>query len=101
MTPDIATPSEDAARPSRLPRIARKLSAITLLAAALSCVRPYEAARVSHVRGGQPELFTAPVADDLRPTPQVALLYRANGADVSMEPASPIHLVGSLVRQVV
>jgi hypothetical protein len=103
MTPDIGTPVEGVARPTRLPRIARKLSAITLLAVALSFVRPSEMPGMSHPAAGRTALWTAPPTDDLRPAPQVAMLYRAHDSRTSpaLVPDTKVHLVGSLVRQVV
>jgi D-alanyl-D-alanine dipeptidase len=107
MSPDIGTPADGAARATRLPRIARKLGAITLLAVALSCVRPSEmpgVTRTHHrVAASQVALWTAPPTDDIRPAPQVALLYHARGAteDPTVLPMPKSHLLGSLVRQVV
>jgi hypothetical protein len=103
MTPDIDTPAEAAARSTRLPRIARKLSAITLLAVALSFVRPSEMPGMHHRAAGRVALWTAPPTDDLRPAPQVAPLYSAHdtGTGLSVEPMPRSHMLGSLVRQVV
>jgi hypothetical protein len=83
--------------------MARKLSAITLLAAALSFVRPYEMPGASHPALGRATLWTAPPTDDLRPPPQVAQLYRGHesATDLAIVPATRSHLLGSLVRQVV
>jgi hypothetical protein len=103
MTPVVVTPAEGMARPTRLPRIARKLSAISLLAVALSIVRPAQMHDMHHRSTGRVALWTAPPTDDLRPAPQVALLYSAHdaGTGVSVDPMPRSHLLGSLVRQVV
>jgi hypothetical protein len=102
MTSDIVTFS-DAARRTRLPRIARKLSAVTLLAVAFSFVRPSERPGIDHSTDRQVTGWAAPATDDFRPQPQVALLYREHdgSVDVSVAPLPRNHLLGSLARQVI
>ena len=75
MTSDIAATPEGAPRPSRLSSLARKLSAITLLALALSFVRPSD----MPAGGDSPKTpgTTMPVAlGTVSRLPPTAVLYR-------------------------
>ena len=106
MTPDIGTHADGPVSPGRLPRIARKLGAIGVLAAALSIVRPCDVPRMGQPTA-RPQAGLAAAADhQLRlPLPQVALLYRehatASVLSVVPLPLSGGHLMGSIQRQVI